>query len=182
MRLLIFAVSLAASVPVSAQVTSTTNCLVNGRYVNCTTQTLPDYMGNFQRGVENMQQQLQAMSDAAERKKAAEAYERTRIQQSNRAYVRQRVGELAAAGNCVNARQFAVAHGEFQLHAEVDTYCKQREGQQEPAAQAVASSASMVPNGVLLNRRTDLGNGKMKCEFANGLVREISSDGDCFKP
>lgn len=181
-RLIILAAAFACA-PVSAQVTSNTSCLVNGQYVNCTTQTLPDYMGQAQRGIENMQQQLQAMSDAAERKKAAEASERIRIQQSNRAYIRQRVGELAAAGDCLNARQFAVTHGEFQLHSEVDSYCKQRENQQQQRdAQVAATSANVVPKGVLLNRRTDLGNGKMKCEFANGFVREISIDGDCFKP
>ena len=184
MKRLIILVALSASASATAQVSSTTNCWVNGRYVNCSTQTQPDYMGNFNKGIENMQQQLQAMQDGAERKKAAEANERARNEESNKAYIRQRVGELAAAGNCVNARQFAIVHGEFQLHSEVDAYCKQQEShaQQRQAAQSRPVSESVVPQGVFLNSKTDLGNGEMKCNFANGFTRVISRDGDCFKP
>ncbi len=75
-----------------------------------------------------MQAQLRQMQEAEAQRNLAEAqeqlYRRQGAEASNRSYIRKRAGELATSGDCVNARQIASANGEFQLHAEVDAYCK----------------------------------------------------------
>lgn len=122
------------------------------------------------------------MQNEADRRKLLAAIEQARIAQSNRNYIRQRAGELVAAGNCNGARQFAIAHGEFQMHSEIDTFCKQKENaaQKPVTSQTNVGRARAVPQGVLLNSRADIGNGKFKCTFSNGFTRVISSEDDCF--
>lgn len=181
-----FVILAVASLPSigNAQVNSSTSCWGSGPYLNCSTQSQPNYMDNFNRGIENMQRQLRDIENDAERRKLLAAIEQTRIAQSNRNYIRQRAGQLAATGNCNGARQLAIANGEFQMHAEIDNFCKQKENssQQASSSQSNISQARVVPQGVLLNSRTDVGNGRFKCTFSNGVTRVISSNDDCFKP
>lgn len=167
----------------NAQVSSSTSCWGNGPFFNCSTQTLPNYMDNFNRGIEGMQRQLQEIQNEAERKKLLAAVEKARIAQSNRNYYRQRAGELVAAGNCSGARQVALAHGEFQLHSEIDAFCNQRDSTPQQSAPSTnnTNQTRVVPQGVLLNSRTDIGNGSFRCTFSNGFTRVIFSDTDCFK-
>ena len=188
MRIAIASLVLVSAGALQAQTSSSTNCWANGAYVNCTTQTQPDYMANFNKGIENMQRQLQAIQEqkavAAQAAAQAFAYERA-------INIRKHAGQLASSGDCKSARDYAAEQGEFQLSSEVYAYCKQRESdlsaaRNQQSAQQLAPSGNrqtrIVPEGTFLSSQTDIGNGKMKCSFNNGFTRVIPIGSNCFEP
>jgi len=63
---------------------------------------VPDYYGQFQRGVEQQQQRNAAQAAAVHR---------------------QIVGNMLAKGNCVGAQQYALRTGDLDLAQQVKAYC-----------------------------------------------------------
>lgn len=137
MRKIVLAALVIAAPAIGQTSNSTTTCTRFGQSVNCdtTTRTTPGFNFNtpqprqesfweaFQRGQQQAEQQraLQAQRQALEAQ--ARASEQVRIAEGNRSYVRQRVGQLIASGDCQNGIDMAVANGEFELASQARDYC-----------------------------------------------------------
>ncbi len=115
--------------PAIAQVSSTTNCIAGIGMATCRTEAdrSSGGLGAFMEGYMDAVRKQREAAEAAARLRAAQAEalaaEQANANENNRAYIRRRAGELAASGDCFNAKQIAVQNGEFQLHKEIVDFC-----------------------------------------------------------
>lgn len=122
--------------------------------------------------------------DTSKMRRILESFDRTRENQGRINYIRARAEELAKSGNCDGARQFSIDHGNLQIHSKIDSYCNKKNNhiKQTSSSKINSTQERVVPQGIYLNSKNDIGNGNFECIFSNGFTRIIPLDGDCFKP
>lgn len=171
---------------IAMQTTSNTNCIANGNVVNCTTTTSPNYMDQFQKGLENMDSQLQSMQEKRERQRLM--MENARLQSelnkreelSRKVAARDMVMNLVRQGKCPEAKYQALYHGEQELFQRVDAYCRSIAVPTSSQSTTPSNPRRVVPEGIYLNMKTSQKGGGYKCSFTDGSVRYVSEYGDCF--
>jgi len=120
--------------PAVAQTTNT-NCYTSYGQTYCRSTTQPDpwtsapapwtaYNNAYQNGWNQSQQMLDSLNRARQQRAMAEQQRQAQAAEAERAERERQAGAMIAAGNCEDARNYALKAGDFDLAQKVDAACK----------------------------------------------------------
>lgn len=137
-------------------------------------------MDQFQKGLENMDSQLQSMQEKRERQRLMMENARLQNELNKKAELRDMVLYLVRQGKCAEAKYQALYHGDRPLFYNVEETCRSMATPAPTQPAAPEKPKRVVPEGVYLSMKTSLKNGGYKCSFTDGSTRIINDYGDCF--
>lgn len=117
----------------AAAQTTNTNCYTSYGQTNCHSTTQPSpwatydpnaYSRAYQNGWNQTQQMMDSINRARQQKAIAEQQRQAQVADAERAERARQAGAMIAAGNCADAKRYALNAGDFDLAGKVDAACK----------------------------------------------------------